>query len=667
MNDIAHVILPNRTRSFHSLSVIAAVLWACLLIALSLPAFAQAPVVSNVFAQQRPGTGLVDITYDVTSTTATVAINLRVSSDGGATFAVPVTSLTGAVGTGVAIGNGKRITWDAGSDWPEKWSDAMRFEISADDGIITPPTITTQPATQQITGGTSATLAVTVSGSIPITYQWYQGEVGTTTTPVGTNAASFTTPALTDTTDYWVRVSNSAGSVNSSGAAIFCSPTITTQPASQTITSGNTATLTVTALGPTPLTYQWYQGALGTTTTPVGINSASFTTPALTATTIYWVRVSNSVGSVNSTLATITCSPTITSQPASRTIASGSTQTLTVTASGSSSLSYQWYQGDVGTTTTPVGTDSASFTTPALSDETTYWVRVSNSAGSVNSTLATVTVAAELALIPAKRFQMGVTSGDTDSDAPSVLVTVSGFYMGRYEVTKALWDEVRTWADANGYTDLATGAGKAADHPVQTVSWWDVIKWCNARSEKEGLTPCYTVSGAVMKTGTAAPTVNWGANGYRLPTEAEWESAARGFGGKRFPWGTDTISHSQANYRSSTTYSYDSSGQVGNYHPTYNDGTTPYTSPVGSFFGTGWGLSDMAGNVSEWCWDWYGASTYVNNATDPRGPASGALRVFRGGSWDVHAYYCRAADRNGYGSTGQVNRIGFRIARSSVP
>ena len=277
-------------------------------------------------------------------------------------------------------------------------------------------------------------------------------------------------------------------------------------------------------------------------------------------------------------------------------------------------------------------------------------------------------VKSDLALIPAGAFQMGVTSGDTDPDAPSVSVTVSAFYMGKNEVTKALWDEVQAWAAANGYTDLATGAGKASNHPVQSVSWWDVVKWCNARSKKEGLTPCYTVDGAVMKTGTTEPTVDWTANGYRLPTEAEWEKAARGgVSGKRFPWGTDTISHSQANYYTSTAYNYDASGSVNNYHPTYATGEFLYTSPVGSFDANGYGLNDMAGNVKEWCWDWYGSSTYVNGATDPRGAASATYRVFRGGSWSDYAYYCRAADRFSSDPAGRNSDIGFRIARSSVP
>jgi hypothetical protein len=260
-----------------------------------------------------------------------------------------------------------------------------------------PPAIVAQPASIAITSGETTTLSITATGVEPMTYQWYEGKAGTITKPVGTNSATFTTPALTATTSYWVRVSNSAGSVNSALATVTVAvaPSINVQPASVSILSGSTATLTVATSGTAPLTYQWYQGAVGNTTMPVGTNAFTFITPALTETTSFWVRVSNSVGSVDSAPATVTIAvaPTIDAQPSSMSMIIGSTATLTVAANGTAPLTYQWYQGAVGTTTTPVGTNSASYTTPFLTATTSYWVRVSNIAGSVDSGLAIVTIA----------------------------------------------------------------------------------------------------------------------------------------------------------------------------------------------------------------------------------------------------------------------------------
>jgi formylglycine-generating enzyme required for sulfatase activity len=244
---------------------------------------------------------------------------------------------------------------------------------------------------------------------------------------------------------------------------------------------------------------------------------------------------------------------------------------------------------------------------------------------------------AGMALIPAGPFQMG----DDRVAGPVHTVTVSAFAMDKWEVSIEFWESVRAWGNTHGY-DLVAGSSYGTNHPVHNVNWFDAVKWCNARSEKEGKVPAYYEDVAmtqVYRGGKKVPAgVKWDA-GYRLPTEAEWEKAARGgVSGKLYPWGTDETSTELANYLAS------SKGK---------------TTPVGFYGANGYGLYDMAGNVWEWTWDW--RVDYSSTAqTDPRGPSSGSDRVVRGGSWDDDAKDCRVAIRISYDPGGWPDYFGFR-------
>ena len=259
------------------------------------------------------------------------------------------------------------------------------------------PTITSQPASQTITAGQTATFSVVANGTAPLSYQWSKNG----TAIGGATSSSYTTPAETTSdsgAQFTVVVSNSVGNVTSNSATLTVNPvapTITSQPAGQTITAGQTATFSVSASGTAPLSYQWSKNgtAIG------GATSSSYTTPAETTSdsgALFSVVVSNSAGNVTSNNATLTVNPspvapTITSQPASQTITAGQTAKFSVVANGTAPLSYQWSKNGTAIS----GATSSSYTTPA---ETTsdngaqFTVVVSNSAGSATSNAAILTV-----------------------------------------------------------------------------------------------------------------------------------------------------------------------------------------------------------------------------------------------------------------------------------
>ena len=337
---------------------------------LLLPAALRAadPVVSNLSAAQRAGTKLVDISYDVTADTPTVAVSLEISSDGGVIFDVPVAAVSGDIGADIAVGTGKTVTWNAGIDWDQQVSSQTRFRVIADDGVPTTPEL--------------PVFAAVAAGALPA-------------------------------------------------------------------------------------------------------NS--------------WAGVQR----------------------------------------------------------------------------------------------------------------------------------VDGFYMGKTEVTWARWQEVRSWAASNGYDIGSVGAGAGDSYPVTHVSWYHVLKWCNAASEKEGLDPVYKVGAAIYRTGNSVPSVDESANGYRLPSEKEWEFAARG--------GVAT-----------NGYQYSGSNNVDEV-AWYNNNSGGAVHEVATKQPNELGLSDMSGNVWEWCFDAWGAN-----------------RVFRGGGWYNVADYCRVAVRSRITAAVAGGNGGFRVARGSV-
>ena len=318
------------------------------------------------------------------------------------------------------------------------------------------------------------------------------------------------------------------------------------------------------------------------------------------------------------------------------------------------------------------GTNYTVQTVSSLSGETNWvdYVQLPVTNGVNTNRIFAFNPPAGMVLIPAGSFTMGDTL-DGESDAiPVTNVNVSAFYMDVNLVSYSPWQSVYNWAMNHGYGFDYGGFGKAANHPVQTVDWWTAVIWCNARSQQAGLNPVYYMDAGLTQVCSNRPVtvhVNWSNSGFRLPTEAEWEKAARGgLSGQRFPWG-NTISKSQANYYGDINFSYDL-GPTG-YNATFTNGVQPYTSPVGYFAANGYGLYDMAGNVAEWCWDLYGTPYGQPTTTNPTGPASSeyGYRVLRGGSWneffDGTAYGARCADRDYNTPSGGSNRWGFRCVK----
>jgi len=241
----------------------------------------------------------------------------------------------------------------------------------------------------------------------------------------------------------------------------------------------------------------------------------------------------------------------------------------------------------------------------------------------------------ELIFIPGGEFQMGDLWGDGDYDErPVHTVRVDDFYMSKYEITVG---QFKRFCEATGRSMPSQPSwNRGDDYPVVNVSWYNAVRFCNWLSRQAGLEEVYDES-------------TWEADfskvGYRLPTEAEWEYAARA-GGKeiKYPNG-NTLTHDDANY-------WGTGGRD----------VWDRTSPVGSFPPNELGLYDMAGNVWEWCNDWYDEDYYSRSPVDnSTGPSSGRYKVLRGGSWDFGPGSCRTANRIRVVPDDTWGNLGFRV------
>jgi sulfatase modifying factor 1 len=248
----------------------------------------------------------------------------------------------------------------------------------------------------------------------------------------------------------------------------------------------------------------------------------------------------------------------------------------------------------------------------------------------------------DLVYIEGGDFKMGLDIGGL-YEKPVHTVTLSPFYIGKYEVTQDLYQQIMYTNPSYFKSDP-----DAANLPVENITWYDALLFCNRLSQSEGLEPAYYADTAFETMYAGGSEVYWkrDSNGYRLPTEAEWEYAAKG--GKK-----------------AKGYLYSGSNNI-NKVAWYSDNSERTTHPVAQKVPNELGLYDMSGNVWEWCWDWYDWDYYGKSpGSNPIGPDSGMYhRVIRGGSWYFGSIYSRIAFRNYYNPVYLDNDLGFRVARS---
>ena len=535
-------------------------------------------------------------------------------------------------------------------------------------------TVTFSVTTANIASGTSGTIT------------WYSSISGSsaTTAPAGVTASAsnlgatysstvtITTTSATAAGSYYLSVTYGATSSSIATLTIGAKPTVSAGAQQGTLTAGtagsatfavSTANIASGASG----TIAWYSDASGTSSssTPSGVSAAvsnvasnastvTVTTTASSAAGSYYFEVS--FGATSSAIATLTigAKPTVSIGTQQGTLTAGTAgsaifaATTTNVAAGTTGT-VTWYTSSACTTisTAPKGITatvsavaSNAVTVTMAADATaiadSYYFTLDE--GTAVSSVATLTVSAPISIamvsIPTGSFNNGTST-----------VTLSAFSMSKYDITQSQYQAITGNNPSN-----FSGNSDAVDCPVEMATWYDAVEFCNKLSTHDGLTPVYAISDRTPSTGypitSAAVSATWTNNGYRLPTEAQWEYACRAGTTSTYYWGEAT---------DDTT--------VGQY-AWFASNSSSTTHAVGQKLPNVWGLYDMAGNVWQWCWDWY--DPYPSGAqTDPTGPSSGAYRLGRGGSWYVPYSLLTSASRD-YGDpySGSSN-LGFRVVRSA--
>jgi formylglycine-generating enzyme required for sulfatase activity len=416
--------------------------------------------------------------------------------------------------------------------------------------------------------------------------------------------------------------------------------------------------------------------------TTIDINSGLLTVAANETSTSLTVTAKSKFdpGKFGTATVTVITVSSVTVSPDTAVVVKGGTNTFsaTVAGTGDPAQTVNWKVNSTAGTTISDGILNVASGETA----TSLTVTATSTVDGTKFDTATVTLPLYTDMVPATTTTVTITGDsayyyDSSPDnnkgvfIQNRTVTLSPFSIAKYETTYQLWYTVRQWATTSGGYTFAhpgregdngsdgaapTSAGTDKYEPVTEISWRDAVGGCNAYSEMSRKQPVYRdASTAVLKDSTASveslvDLTKWeGKNGYRLPTEAEWEYAARGGG---MPSTSGTFAYKWAGTNNQ--------GALRNY-AWYSDYSAYATHPVGRKTANGLGLYDMSGNVWEWCWDWYGTVS-GEMITDPTGPGSGTVRVIRGSGWRHFVNNCAVAFRGESVPDSIDDNVGFRLA-----